>query len=87
VPSRLDAGLYELLVTSLGRQVLKKDASLDDGRALVLAHPQICAELAELLDVLEARIDHVHWPLDTHRDVPLQAHARYTILVFLGLAG
>src|SRR5690606_32510553 len=39
---------------------------------------QVRAELAQLLDVLDDRIDHLHGPLEGHPDVPLQLHARYT---------
>jgi superfamily II DNA or RNA helicase/HKD family nuclease len=41
------------------------------------AHPQVRAELLELLDVLVDRVDHVQVPLDIP-DVPLLVHARYT---------
>jgi len=70
--------LLRMLVASLARQVLEKASSLADGMQLVWAHPQIRAELGELLDVLGERVDHVHEPLRTHPDVPLQIHARYT---------
>ena len=48
------------------------------------------AELAELLEVLDDRIDHLHQPLATHPDAPLQIHARYSrieILAGMGLGG
>ena len=45
---------------------------------LLWAHPQVRAELRELFGVLDDRIDHLHAPLATHPDVPLQVHARYT---------
>lgn len=47
-------------------------------------------ELIELLDVLEARISHVHTPITEAPDVPILIHARYTrdeILVGFGAGG
>jgi hypothetical protein len=70
--------LVRMLVASLARQVLDRATSLADGLALVRAHPQIRAELGELLGMLDERVDHVHEPLRTEPDVPLQIHARYT---------
>src|SRR5690606_35178475 len=61
-----------------------------DAVDLVWSHPQVMAELVELLDVLDERIDHVHEPLGTHPDAPLQIHARYSrieILAAMGLTG
>ncbi len=79
-----------MLVAALADQALTKDASLRDGVDLVWSHPQVLAEVAETLGVLEGRIDHVHKPLATHPDAPLQIHARYSrieILAAMGLAG
>lgn len=48
------------------------------------------AELLELLVVLADRVDHVHEPLTTHPDAPLQVHARYSrieILAAFGIGG
>jgi hypothetical protein len=42
------------------------------------AHPQVCAELAELLDELDAQVDHIQPMLSTSQHVPLHVHARYT---------
>src|SRR5436190_371519 len=39
--------------------------------ALLWDHPQVRAELLELLDVSSTQIDHVHRPLASHPDVPL----------------
>lgn len=52
--------------------------SLDDAADLLRQHPQVLAELAQLMDVLEERVDHVQAPLDTHPETPLFLHARYT---------
>ncbi|MDQ3306994.1 MAG: DUF3427 domain-containing protein [Actinomycetota bacterium] len=42
------------------------------------AHPQVCAEVAELLDELDAQVDHVQPVLSTSPQAPLHLHARYT---------
>jgi hypothetical protein len=36
------------------------------------------SELLELIEELERNVEHLHWPLSTHAEVPLQVHARYT---------
>jgi superfamily II DNA or RNA helicase/HKD family nuclease len=72
--------LLRMLVASVADQALSKDDSLQDGVDLLWHHPQVRGELAELLGVLDDRIDHLHGPLVAHPDVPLQVHARYTRL-------
>ena len=52
--------------------------TLDDAAALLWQHPQVLAELAELMEVLDTRIDHLQPSLATHVDSPLHLHARYT---------
>ncbi|MEB2286449.1 MAG: helicase [Polyangiaceae bacterium UTPRO1] len=82
--------LVHMAVASLADQALDRDATLEEGLALVRSHPQVLAELTELLDVLDSRVDHLHQPLRTHPDAPLQIHARYTrieILAGMGLGG
>jgi superfamily II DNA or RNA helicase len=82
--------LLRMLVGSVTEKALaSKDnkASLQDGCTLLWAHPQVCWELVELLDVLSARIDHVHRNLSTHPDVPLQVHGRYSRIEILGAFG
>ena len=51
---------------------------LDAALTRLRAHPQVCAELAELMDELDAQVDHVQPMLSTSQDVPLHLHARYT---------
>ena len=79
--------LVRMLVASLGDQVLTKDHSLQDGVDLVWSHPQVRAELAQLLVELDDRVDHLHGPLDRHPDVPLQVHARYSRIEILAAFG
>lgn len=82
--------LLHMLVASLADRAITNEVSLQDAVDLVWSHPQVMAELVELLDVLDERIDHVHEPLGTHPDAPLQIHARYSrieILAAMGLTG
>ena len=72
-----------MLVGSLVPASEGREKSLGEGAALVWAHPQVRAELLDLLDVLAARIEHVAIPLATHPDVPLAVHARYTRIEIL----
>ncbi len=64
-----------MLVGSL--TTLKTSASFADGIAELWSHPQVRAELLELLDILPERVDHLHAPLGIP-SVPLAVHARYT---------
>jgi hypothetical protein len=75
--------MARMLIEPLREQALKPKhapygSSLDDGLRLLHAHPQVVAELRELLPVLRQRIDHLHVPLSEQADVPLQVHARYS---------
>jgi superfamily II DNA or RNA helicase len=79
--------LVRMLVASLGDQVLTNEQSLQDGVNLVWSHPQVCAELAQLLVELDDRVDHLHGVLDHHPDVPLQVHARYSRIEIMGAFG
>lgn len=82
--------LVHMLVASLADQASAKELGLQGAVDLVWSHPQVIAELGELFDVLDARIDHLHRPLATHPDAPLQIHARYSrieILAAMGLGG
>jgi hypothetical protein len=77
-----------MLVASLADSTIDKDATLQQGVDLLWAHPQVIAELAELLGVLDGRIDHLHQPLSTHLEAPLMIHARYSrreILAAMGI--
>jgi hypothetical protein len=72
-----------MLVATLADRVLTKHNSVQDAVDIVLAHPQVRAELRELMTVLDDRVDHVHASLSTHLDVPLQIHARYSRIEIL----
>jgi superfamily II DNA or RNA helicase len=88
--SERDRRLARMLVTSVAGAALSKSDDLQTGLTLLRAHPQIVAELLELFDVLEARPDHLQHSLESHPDVPLLIHARYTraeILAAFGVGG
>jgi hypothetical protein len=70
-----DRRFARMLIGSL--TTLKTSATLDEGLEELWNHPQVRAELVELLDVLPERVDHLHEPLGIP-NVPLAIHARYT---------
>ena len=72
-----------MLVSSLGDQVLTKEQSLQDAVDLLWSHPQVRAELAQLLVELDGRVDHLHGDLIHYPEVPLQVHARYSRIEIL----
>ena len=81
--------LLHMLTASVGDQALSSSDTTQSAADLLWEHPQVRAELLELLNVLEDQVDHVHEPLTSHPEVPLQVHARYTrieILAAFGLA-
>lgn len=79
--------LVRMLVASLGSTVLTKDQSVQDGVDLLWAHPQVRAELAQLLVELDTGVDHLHGALPMHPDVPLQVHARYSRIEIMAAFG
>jgi len=79
--------LLRMLVASVADQVLDRDTSLDDALTLLHAHPQVRAELVELLDCLASRIEHVHPVSAVRPDLPLAVHARYTRIEILAALG
>lgn len=70
--------LFHMLATVLTESVGAPPKTLEAAAELLWAHPQVMAELAELMEVLRERIEHVPVPLASHPDVPLFVHARYT---------
>ena len=72
-----------MLVAPLVDQVATATSTLAEGAQLLWRHPQVRADLLELLDVLSTRVDHVHSALEGRPDVPLQVHGRYTRLEIL----
>lgn len=79
--------LVRMLVAAVTGRAITKDTGFQDAVDLLWAHPQVRAELVELLAVLDAQVDHLHAPLATHPDVPLQVHGRYTRIEILAAFG
>jgi superfamily II DNA or RNA helicase len=78
-----DRRLLRMLVAALVGQVVTAATSLEEGCALLWAHPQIRSELLDLLAVLSTRLQHVAHPLTSRPDVPLQVHASYSRIEIL----
>lgn len=71
-------------------RAVTRETTLSEGTKLLWQHPQILAELGQLFEILKTRVDHIHVPLTTHPDAPLQVHAKYTrveIQAAFGLGG
>ena len=82
-----DARLLRMLVGTVTDQAVSKATSLADGCKLLWEHPQVRAEILELLDVLTTRVDHLHHDLSTHPDAPLRVHGRYSRIEILAAFG
>jgi superfamily II DNA or RNA helicase/HKD family nuclease len=82
-----DRRLVRMLVASVAQGVLGQKMSLEDGCALVWAHPQVRCELLSLLEVLAERVDHVQRAVTQYPDMPLLVHGRYTRLEILAAFG
>jgi len=78
-----DRRLLRMLVAAVMGKVATATTSLEDGCAVLWAHPQIRAELIELLTVLRTRLQHVPHALTSHPHVPLQVHASYSRIEIL----
>ncbi len=76
-----------MLVASIADSVLEKTTNLAQATALLWEHPQVRAEVKDLLDVLSDRIDHLHPALASHPHVPLSVHACYTRIEILAALG
>jgi hypothetical protein len=66
-----------MLVASVADRAINKTTSLKDACEIVWAHPQVRAELLDLIEVLATRVDHVQRPLVRYPDVPLQPVLRW----------
>ncbi len=79
--------LARMLVASVADRAISKTTNLKDACEIVWAHPQVRAELLNLIEVLATRVDHVQQALVRHPDVPLQVHARYSRIEILAAFG
>lgn len=76
-----------MMVGSLADKAVTKSTTLEAGSEMLWKHPGIRREVLELLDVLRLRVTHLHHPLDTHPDVPLRIHGRYSRIEILAAFG
>ncbi len=76
-----------MLVATLTDQTIQKETTLEEASVLVWAHPQVRAEVLELLGMLANQVDHLHRGIVMPEDVPLQIHARYTRVEILAALG
>lgn len=79
--------LVTMLLSQLLDQIAERETTLEQGLRLLWQHPQVRAEVVELLDVLAGRIPHLSVAVDGMPNVPLRVHARYTRHEILGACG
>lgn len=79
--------LLRMLTAQIADRAIPRTATLQQAADLCWEHPQVLAELRELLPLLGERADHLHQPLQSHHDVPLRVHARYTRIEILAAFG
>jgi superfamily II DNA or RNA helicase/HKD family nuclease len=82
-----DRRLLRMIVATIVDKAVSKSVALEEGCALLWAHPQVRAEVLALLDVLGNRVTHVPAALSSHPEVPLAVHARYTRIEILAAFG
>jgi superfamily II DNA or RNA helicase/HKD family nuclease len=82
-----DRRLLRMLLGQVLASLADGGLSLQDGADLLWAHPQVRAELRELLEHLGTDIPHLGRPLEEPAGVPLRVHSRYTRLEILAACG
>ncbi|OWU65951.1 MAG: helicase [Armatimonadetes bacterium Cent15-Ar3] len=70
--------LLRMLVASMTSTVVSTTAELDECCRVLGRHPQVVAELAEVLELLRHKIEHVPIPLTSWPNIPLRVHAQYS---------
>ena len=83
VLSVVDRRRLRMIVASIVDKAVTKSSTLAEGCALVWGHPQVRREVLALLDALRERISHLPYALESHAEVPLTVHARYTRIEIL----
>lgn len=73
-----EARIARMLVAQVCNQSLDGQSTLQDGIDMLWQHPQVRAEILELLHLLESTVDHLNKPLLSHPQAPLQVHGKYT---------
>jgi superfamily II DNA or RNA helicase len=82
-----DRRLLRMLIASIADSALSASTKLQEACELVWSHPQVLEELLELLDVLDAGVNHLQHDLGSHTDAPLRVYARYTRIEILAAFG
>lgn len=82
-----DRRLLHMLVAVLLDRAVSATESLEAALWKLWGHPQVLAEVVELMRVLDGRVDHEHAPLASRTDIPLNIHARYTRREILAAIG
>ena len=72
------ARIWRMLIAQVTGQALTKDTTVQQATDLLWSHPQVRAELTQILEVLAGRIDHEHLALPGADPCPLLVHARYS---------
>jgi superfamily II DNA or RNA helicase/HKD family nuclease len=70
--------LLRMLVASIAQKAVAATTSLSDATSVLWAHPQVIAELRELLPLLAQNRQHEQFGLPHREHVPLRVHGRYT---------
>lgn len=85
--SQRDIRLLRMLSASLCSQLKDKQISLQEALELIWQHPQVLAELRDILEILRGRISHKDCPYDPAGHNPIHIHARYTRIEILAAYG
>jgi superfamily II DNA or RNA helicase len=85
--SILDQRYLRMLVVSVMDRACPSTASLQEAADLMWQHPQVLAELRELMVLLLDRIQHAGTNLADRPTLPLSVHARYTRIEILAAFG
>jgi superfamily II DNA or RNA helicase len=72
------ARLWRMLIAQITEQAVTKETTIQQASDRLWTHPQVRAELTQILEVLGGRIDHEHVPLPGGDPCPLLVHARYS---------
>jgi superfamily II DNA or RNA helicase len=83
--SGVERRVMRMLLANLADQVVAKDDSLQHAADLLWSHPQVMAELQELLHVLGDAPGHVQ--RQALPEIPLQVHGQYTRIEILAAVG
>lgn len=79
--------MLKMLLAILYDSVKGENYSLQEGIDLLFRHPQVVVELKELLGFLKEEINHIHYELRSHPDVPLTIHSKYSRLEMIAAFG